>query len=115
MLKERVLRLIQQFIRWSEENPRKAFALFCIFAVILFKKLKQRLKRPKSVRNKVVLITGGVSGIGRLLALKCKKHGAKVVVWDVNTDGIAEMEEQVDISMYCDVTNREVLFLILKK
>lgn len=43
--------------------------------------------RWKSVNNERVVITGGGSGLGRLLALKLAKLGATVVVWDINRQG----------------------------
>ena len=44
----------------------------------------------KSVEGEIVLITGGGSGIGRLMALKLAKLGAVIVTWDVNTKGNEE-------------------------
>ena len=41
----------------------------------------------KSISGDVVLITGGGSGIGRLMALKLSKLGAVIVSWDVNQAG----------------------------
>jgi len=38
---------------------------------------------PKRFKNRVVLITGGGSGIGHATALTFAKEGAKVVVADV--------------------------------
>jgi NADPH:quinone reductase-like Zn-dependent oxidoreductase len=42
----------------------------------------------KSVAGEVVLITGGGSGIGRLMALGFAKLHARVIIWDVNAAGV---------------------------
>lgn len=39
------------------------------------------------LQNKVVLVTGASSGIGRAVALVCAREGAKVVVSDTNSNG----------------------------
>ena len=44
----------------------------------------------KSIEGDIVLITGGGSGIGRLMALKMAKLGAVIVTWDVNAKGNEE-------------------------
>ena len=41
----------------------------------------------KSIEGDIVLITGGGSGIGRLMACKMAKLGAIIVTWDVNAKG----------------------------
>lgn len=44
--------------------------------------------RPmKNLKNDVVLVTGGAGGVGRQLAIKLARLGAKVVVWDINKEG----------------------------
>ena len=72
---------------------------------LMFKKFKRMMKVPKSLKNRVIVITGGVSGIGRLTALLLKIQGSIVIVWDVNEDGIREMSELVDESMNVDITS----------
>ena len=40
-----------------------------------------------TINNKHVLITGGASGIGRLLVLRCAEMGAAVTILDVDEAG----------------------------
>ncbi|WP_249593852.1 SDR family NAD(P)-dependent oxidoreductase [Peribacillus frigoritolerans] len=47
------------------------------------------------LKDKVAVITGGASGIGKATALKYAKEGAKVVVADFNEDGATETVEQI--------------------
>ena len=46
-----------------------------------------RALRRHDVTGKLALITGGGSGIGRLVALRLAARGCKIVVWDINTEG----------------------------
>ena len=64
------------------------------------------------LENKVVIITGAGSGIGRETALLFAKEGAKVVVADVNEKGGEETVAQIKKNgegffVKLDVTNRE--------
>lgn len=43
--------------------------------------------RSKDIRGNVALVTGGGSGIGRLMCLKLAAKGALVVTWDVSEKG----------------------------
>ncbi|MCU6599010.1 SDR family oxidoreductase [Peribacillus frigoritolerans] len=47
------------------------------------------------LKDKVAVITGGASGIGKATALKYAKEGARVVVADFNEDGATETVEQI--------------------
>merc|ERR1719167_1170349 len=49
----------------------------------------------KDIAGQIVLITGGGSGIGRLMCLKFAKLGAHVVTWDINSKGNEETVELV--------------------
>jgi sorbitol-6-phosphate 2-dehydrogenase len=57
------------------------------------------------LENKVVIITGGASGIGSKITANLVKNGAKVVVSDLNVN----FGEQADGTYHiqCDVTNKE--------
>uniref|UniRef100_A0A4W6D613 Uncharacterized protein n=1 Tax=Lates calcarifer TaxID=8187 RepID=A0A4W6D613_LATCA len=46
-------------------------------------------------RLRLVLITGAGGGLGRLFAQEFTKHGAEVVLWDVNEVGTFLLVESV--------------------
>ena len=62
-------------------------------------------------QNKVALITGASSGIGRATAIAFAKAGANVVVADVNYSGGQETAQQIkklgqdSLFVHCDVSN----------
>ena len=49
----------------------------------------------KNISGQVVLVTGGGSGIGRLMCVRFARLGATVVTWDINTLGNEETVEMV--------------------
>ena len=49
----------------------------------------------KDFRDKVVVVTGAASGMGRELAVKLGQRGAHVAISDVDPDGLAETERLV--------------------
>ena len=76
-----------------------------------------RSLRYKKVDDDIVLITGGGSGLGRLLAVKFATLGAKVVLWDLSQTGLDEtcrLVKQVTkgpvYSYVCDVSDRNAVY-----
>ena len=72
-------------------------------------------------KDKVALITGGASGVGRSLAFALGRRGAKIVVGDVDKTAM----EQVSIDLaaehieavvaHCDVTSPDSLRAVADK
>lgn len=40
-----------------------------------------------SLKNKVILVTGGAGGVGQELAIRLARLKAKVIIWDINEKG----------------------------
>ena len=49
----------------------------------------------KEFREKVAVVTGAASGIGRAIAGKAAEEGMKVVLADINREGLAEVEAEL--------------------
>lgn len=70
----------------------------------------------ESFSGKVTLITGGASGVGRLMARKMATRGARAVIWDINDEALAKAAEEIlaaggEASTYhCDVANKEMVY-----
>lgn len=70
----------------------------------------------KQIRNKLVLITGGASGIGRLMALGFAGRGARVAIWDINADALEKLEDEgrrkglFIRGIVCDVSDRAAVY-----
>jgi all-trans-retinol dehydrogenase (NAD+) len=68
------------------------------------------------VRGRVALVTGGASGIGRLVALELARRGAVPVLWDVDKSALADTLDELNrVSKHqargyiCDVRDPDVV------
>lgn len=65
------------------------------------------------LQNKVALITGASSGMGRAQAKRFAKEGAHVIAFDVNKDGLQELEDHFDsldsnfLGLEVDISNAQ--------
>jgi all-trans-retinol dehydrogenase (NAD+) len=75
----------------------------------------------KSIAGEIALVTGGASGIGRLLAFGLAEAGARVVAWDIDEAALGRLEaeaarRELDIvGMACDVSKREDVYAKAKE
>lgn len=54
------------------------------------------MKNPFSLEGKTILVTGAASGMGRATALAVAGLGAKLIITDINEDGLAETLKQLE-------------------
>jgi len=65
--------------------------------------------------DRVVLITGAASGIGRLIALECATRGATIALWDRDAAGLEQVRDEITRRggrAHCttvDLTDREAI------
>jgi len=70
----------------------------------------------KSIAGEIALVTGGASGIGRLLSFGLAESGAKVVAWDIDEAAIKRLEAEAAerkldiVGMVCDVSSRQDVY-----
>ncbi len=70
----------------------------------------------ESFSGKITLITGGASGVGRLMARKMAARGTHAVLWDINDEALAKAADEIRAaggkasSYTCNVANREMVY-----
>lgn len=66
------------------------------------------------IKNKIVLITGAASGVGRQLALKMLERKALVVAWDIDSQRLENLKEDAGsdklFTYQVDLTDREAIY-----
>ena len=60
-----------------------------------------------SIAGKVALVTGGASGMGKIISLRMARQGAKVAIFDMNEEGLAATAAESDNiqAWKCDVSD----------
>jgi len=97
------------------------FFLACLGVLLLLVPIGYLINRiymranRKSFKMKIVLVTGGAMGIGKLMCEKLRASGAIVVIWDINQKALAEMKKGGFHTYMVDVTNREEVFRAQEK
>merc|ERR1712183_446645 len=75
----------------------------------------------KDIKGQIVLVTGGGSGIGRLMWLRFARLGATVVTWDINKVGneetvdIIEKEGHRAFAYTVDMSSRDAIYSMAKQ
>ena len=61
------------------------------------------------MQEKIALVTGGASGMGRICALRLANRGARVAIFDLNEEGLrATAAEHENIQPFrCDISSRD--------
>nr|XP_028598769.1 17-beta-hydroxysteroid dehydrogenase 13-like [Podarcis muralis] len=78
-------------------------------------------KRRKSVRGEIVLITGAAHGLGRATAHEFAKCQSKLVLWDINKEGVEETAEEcrklgaIAHAFVVDCRNRTEIYSVADK
>jgi len=73
------------------------------------------------LKNKVAIVTGARRGIGKAIALKLAKQGAKVAVTDISEEDCQKVVEEIKslgsegLALKLDVTNEEEIKQVIKK
>ncbi|MDR2516072.1 MAG: SDR family oxidoreductase [Spirochaetaceae bacterium] len=70
----------------------------------------------KRVKNALMVVTGGASGMGRLVSLDFARRGSRVILWDISGAALKKMELDAEAEgifikgMVCDVSDREAVY-----
>ena len=71
--------------------------------------------------GKNVLITGGASGIGRLVAKQIAREGGHIIVWDITDEGLQKLTDEIEEdggqinTCNCDVSRKESIYSVANR
>lgn len=100
------------------EHPKKSALFTFLFLRFLYNKFATV---KKNVRDKVILITGAGSGLGKNMAGRFAALGARVVLWDINQKAVETCGKEIAEnggrawSYACDVTNKENVYSVAER
>ena len=105
---------ITKIVNQVRDLPASSKIIGGAFAAYLLYKFSGYIKRkPKSLKGKIIFITGAANGIGRELALLLSREGARIAVTDIELSKANEVVDQIQsekgeaIAIYCDVSSLE--------
>merc|ERR1712121_325700 len=111
------------FVSWDTRMIGTVVELVLALAVTLYYLVERLVKVflppkmfEKNISGQVVLISGGGSGIGRLMCLRFARLGATVVTWDINKTGNEETVDMIKkeglraVCYTVDISNKEAIY-----
>ncbi|XP_065358018.1 estradiol 17-beta-dehydrogenase 11 [Calliphora vicina] len=109
--------LVTKFMTWIDPFVDFVWFIICSIGFILQDLYYLAFGYPeKELGGDIALITGGGSGLGRLLSMRLGKMGTKVIIWDINKQGINETVKMVEeCGGYCkgyvvDISKKEEVY-----
>merc|ERR1712126_435222 len=116
------------FVSWGTRMIGTVVELVLALAVTFYYVVERLVKVflppkmfEKNISGQVVLISGGGSGIGRLMCLRFARLGAIVVTWDINTAGNNETVDLIKkeghraFSYTVDMSSRDDIYRAAEK
>lgn len=88
------MRTVKEFYHYVSIDPlileRAKFLALCVLYILrgIVYAFIPASYFMKDVENEIIVITGGGYGLGRLLAIRFARLGAKIVIWDLNVENM---------------------------
>jgi len=94
-----------------------------VIALIISLYLRWKFSRKKSLKGKTVVLTGAGNGLGRAQAMELVKQGCKVIIWDIDYEGLKKTVEivaaqypEADIHPYAvNLVQRESVYALARQ